>query len=67
MHIAQLVGGYRYFDYGEVKNLEIYKQVTPPYYPVQNIINRNIAIIYGLNDYSSIEDLEQLRSSLKGI
>lgn len=41
---------YKQFDYGEIKNLQVYGQPTPPHYNL-NLVTVPIVLFYSNNDY----------------
>ncbi|XP_044739785.1 lipase 3-like [Chrysoperla carnea] len=51
VHYAQLInyGGFNKYDYGHYKNLEVYGQISPPSYKLENVQKR-IYLIYGDGD-----------------
>nr|CAH7735119.1 unnamed protein product [Callosobruchus chinensis] len=55
------------YDYGILKNLEVYKQSSPPDYDVSKITSP-VALLYGLNDRNTApKDVEALSKSLKNV
>ncbi|XP_033224854.1 lipase 3-like [Belonocnema kinseyi] len=46
---AYYPGTFRLFDYGSEKNLQLYRSITPPDYPLENV-NIPFAIYHGQND-----------------
>ncbi|XP_014243862.1 lipase 3-like [Cimex lectularius] len=49
-HLAHLYkSGFRLYDYGKLKNLEIYGSDKPPFYPLERV-TAPIALYYGDND-----------------
>jgi len=51
-HIRQLVstGEFKKYDYGNIENLRVYGQETPPYYDLSNISGFDIQLIAGETD-----------------
>lgn len=44
------LGTFSQYDYGSLKNLQIYNSTTPPSYPLENV-KVPIAVFHGINDY----------------
>lgn len=54
------------FDYGPLKNMEVYGRREAPAFPIEDITNPNIAMISGLNDFLAPPgDVDVLRSRLR--
>ncbi|XP_033210201.1 lipase 3-like [Belonocnema kinseyi] len=60
-------GTFRLFDYGPVRNLQLYNSITPPDYPLENV-NFPFAIYHGLNDLlADPKDVDLLKGRLPNI
>ncbi|XP_037951838.1 lipase 3-like [Teleopsis dalmanni] len=64
---SYLTNDFRYYDWGEKKNLQRYNQKTPPKYDLTNIV-ANMYLYYGLADGSAnAEDVSRLPEYLPNI
>jgi len=69
-HWLQIIDSHeiREFDYGENKNMEIYKQNQPPLYNLKNLENMEFDIFITISDedpYCVPEDYETIFSHIK--
>ncbi|XP_055677817.1 lipase 3-like [Lutzomyia longipalpis] len=67
VHFGQLFNSrhFRQYDYGLIKNLQVYGSIKPPDYPLENI-EAPIALHYSDNDWlASVKDVQHLQSRLK--
>ncbi len=68
-HLGQRIksGNFAHYDYGVVKNLEIYGQTAPPNYNLSKIDSQYIVLMSALNDFlGDPTDVDLLRSQLTG-
>lgn len=57
----------REYDYGPMKNLQLYGSIEPPVFPFENIPTYNLVLISGLNDYlAPPKNVQKLRNILRG-
>jgi pimeloyl-ACP methyl ester carboxylesterase len=66
-HWAQLVqsGKFRMYDYGFAENLIVYGTLTPPDYPLQNLVSPKIAFFTGTkDDLADPTDVQRLIEAL---
>ncbi|XP_077531264.1 lysosomal acid lipase/cholesteryl ester hydrolase-like [Haemaphysalis longicornis] len=69
LHFAQLVRAKNFvrYDFGAVKNLRVYSQITPPAYPLENI-RAPVALFRGLADVTTeIRDYDVLKRRLQHV
>lgn len=60
-------GHFRRFDYGKEGNQIHYKQATPPYYNLKNVI-APVSIYYGQTDFLTvIQDVRKLIKELPNV
>ena len=68
-HVGQRIrfGGFRHYDYGPTKNVEVYGQSIAPPYNLSSIQCKYIVLMSAQNDFLSDEtDDDILRSQLRG-
>ncbi|XP_077531263.1 lipase member K-like [Haemaphysalis longicornis] len=69
LHFAQLVRAKNFvrYDFGVVKNLRVYSQITPPAYPLEKI-RAPVALFRGLADVTTeIRDYDDLKRRLQHV
>lgn len=67
IHYSQLVhsGRFQMYDYGVVENLKLYRQITPPNYPLE-LVEAPISLWYGENDLlANVQDVDHLYQKLR--
>lgn len=69
LHMAQFAqsGRFRQFDYGKVKNLIQYKQLTPPNYDLKKV-TAPVTVYYSEGDWMAVvKDVEKLVKVLPNV
>lgn len=69
-HWMQIIGAneLRMYDYGKKKNLQIYKNILPPLYEVENLEKMNITTLVVISDgdpFCNAEDYNEIFKYLK--